>query len=108
MYKEVIEVALKDLFDHFWQEKEYPGYDQHMVIVPDAFWGARMEQMCSQLDKDVALPPCIGPVTHDFMRTHGCDDDEITMMKFPLPCEGRILSLTYPPRQVLSGVLRAW
>jgi hypothetical protein len=59
LYKEVIEVALKDLCDHFWQESEYPSYDQHMVAACDVFWEARMEQMCCQLDKNVALPPCI-------------------------------------------------
>jgi exonuclease VII small subunit len=77
LYEEVIEVALKDLFDHFWQEQEYPSYDQYMVAARDAFWGARMEQMCCQLDKDVALPPCVEPVAHLFMSTYGCDDDEI-------------------------------
>jgi hypothetical protein len=32
---------------------------------------------------------------------------DATMMKFALPSEGRILPLPYPPREALSGVLRA-
>jgi hypothetical protein len=36
-----------------------------------------MEYICYQIDKNVALPPCIKPVAQDFMRTYGCDDDEI-------------------------------
>jgi hypothetical protein len=38
LYEEVIEV-LKDLFDHFWQEKEFSSYKQYIVVTCDAFWG---------------------------------------------------------------------
>ena len=36
-----------------------------------------MEQMCCQLDKNVILPPCVEPATIKFIRTYGCNDDEI-------------------------------
>jgi hypothetical protein len=48
-----------------------------MVAACDVFWAARMEQMCCQLDKDVALPPCVLEIAHVFIKTNGCDDDEI-------------------------------
>jgi hypothetical protein len=44
---------------------------------PAAFWEAMMEQMCCQLDKNVPLPPCVEPATVTFIRTYGCNDDEI-------------------------------
>jgi hypothetical protein len=58
-----------------------------MVVAHDAFWGARMEQMCCQLNKDVALPPCIEPVAHEFIRTYGCDDDEIPSSIIDVPTQ---------------------
>jgi hypothetical protein len=104
LYKEVlIEVALEDLCNHFCQEREYPTYDkQYMVVVCDAFWGARMEQMCCQLDKNVAMTCCIEPAAHNFVRTYVCNYDEI-----PSSVRRRISSLMYPPREALSGVLIA-
>jgi hypothetical protein len=102
LYEEVIEVALKDLFDHFWQEKEIPSYEQYMVVARDAFWGARMEQMCCQLNKNVPLHPCVEPATITFIRTYGCDDNEI-----PSSVGRKNFTIDYPPREALSGVLRA-
>jgi hypothetical protein len=39
MYEEVIEVTLKDLCRHIWQERrQYPSYKQYMFVAHDAFW----------------------------------------------------------------------
>jgi hypothetical protein len=74
-----------------------------MVLAHDAFWGAWMEQMCYQCDKNVPLPPCFETATVTFIRTYGCNDNEIPSLSL----EGRISPSTYPPREALSGVLRA-
>jgi hypothetical protein len=77
LYEELIQDALKECSDDYEKDNEYPDYEEYMAIAKVAYWRAKSEQVCCQLNNTVRLPDCVEKIAHDYIQINGYADEDI-------------------------------